>query len=249
MCLVTATDYADNNTTASLQATTSTVLPDPTVTVTEYSSTISGDIGEDVAGVTVTLNLKREIGTTYTTIATAATRTDDSGQWSATLSPRAGFVSGDQLSVQYAPPSTQPTRTVPAAATYGGSGSWTYFPSGSISSDGLTVTPSLSGSCSALSIIVDGASHATVSRPNFSCTYSPTPALSDRNLVQVAYETTATADDGSTSNLTTLSNAGLVGGSTSPPICDADLVSDQVTCNNLSPGTFAVSLNGGRRCR
>jgi hypothetical protein len=251
VCQVTVTDGADDQP-ASPTLTTATVLPDPNVTVTEYSGALSGNIGESVPGVTVALNLKRQLATSsFTTIATVAATTDSAGHWSATLSPQAGYVSGDELSVQYGPPAaqpaqpTQPTQPIPAAATYGG-GLGAFFPTATISPDGGTVTSSsFVSSCLALSIIVDGVSHATSARPNFSCAYSPDVALTDQNSVELSYTQPETANDGSTSNLTLVSAEGLVGATSSPPTCDADLVSDAVTCVNLNAGSFAVSFNGG----
>lgn len=53
------------------------------------------------------------------------------------------------------------------------------------------------------------------------------------------------ANNGSSSNLTTVADVGLLGASQAPPTCTGDLVSGQVVCSNLNAGTFAVSRNSG----
>lgn len=267
VCQVTELDGGDN-TTATATAVTGIVLPDPGVTITQYSPTVTGNIGESVAGVSVTATLKRS-SVALTDVATATTTTGPDGSWSLTLAPEnpstgppnavTGY--GDQLALQYAPPSGQ-TTTVPADTTYGS----TYYDSvrflnasSTIATDGLTITGppafQVNGSCASLSFMIDGAANATTQQPNGACALSLGTPVTDQNRVQASFTSPyKDAANGAPSNLTTISDVGLPGtGQTSsyggnglgPPTCSADLVSGHLVCNDLNAGTFAVSRNGG----
>ncbi len=245
VCRVTTTDYSDNTTSSAVSAPTGTVLPDPSVTITPYSSAVSGNIGESKAGVTVTATLERRNGAGGATPVTSTTSTTDAtGGWSLSLAPHA-FVGGggDQLAVHYAPPAGQ-TVTVPEDTTYAGQ----YDPTAEISADGAAINESnYVGPCGNVSFLINGTAHPATTRPNGSCSFSPSSALTDQDHVQsaVTHPSYTDATNGSSSILTTVSDVGLPGLSQGPPTCTGDLVSGQVVCGNLDTGTFSVSRNGG----
>lgn len=216
------------------------VLPDPSVTITLYSPTVSGNIGENVAGASVTVTLKRTVsGGSPADVAAATTTTDSNGNWGLSLAaenPSSGpanaysnagypgsYPAADQLVVHYAPPSGRST-TVPEDATY----SSAYFLSAysNISADGSTVTESQNyGGCTAVSFVIDGTAQPAVQQLNGSCGFTPTAPLTDQDYVQVELtRSTTDTTNQSLSNVTAISDVGLlgVGGA---PTCSADLVS------------------------
>ena len=264
ICQVTVHDYSDNTTSTGTSAPTAAVLPQPSVTIAQYSPAVSGNIGENVAGVSVTVTLQRLVTspTTMRDVASATVTTDSSGNWTATLAPEnppngppnaftpQQYSNGpDQLDVRYAPPSGQAT-TLPDDTTYTNTYNLFLGNQNTISADGSIITSNVSvygpgGRCTGLSYIVDGTTHSATQQPNGKCAYSPTSSLTDQDHVQ-ASSTTSYSDttNGSSSLLTGISDVGLRG-VTGAPTCSADLVSGQVICGPLNSGTFAVSRNGG----
>jgi hypothetical protein len=233
LCQVTASDGTPADATATSPAST-TVLPEASVTITQYSGTVKGNIGMASAGVTVNLTLVRA----GVTVATAAPTTNGSGDWTTTLSRPYG-APDDVLEVSYT------GSVVPPPANYsnynGFLGNQT-----TISSDGSTVSvPSNGPDCSSESVIVDGTPHGTVSNGNDECQLTG-QLLTDNNHVQEADTSTWSAGDGSISLLTDVADVGLKGVGYSeasgfgPPTCTADLVSKEVTCYDLGPGTFSI---------
>ncbi len=203
------------------------------VTITEYSPVISGNIGESVGGVTVTLSLARS----STTVAGATATTDDNGAWHATLRPVSpatgpshGFYVDDALAVSYAPPAGSPTQAVPSDSTYV---EQTQFLGAVISPDGTTVVLNGFVDCRHVRYVVNGT--AEVPNETSRCPFSPAAPFTDADHVLVQYVS---------GGALWRANVGLLGES-NPPTCDADLVSHVVTCGSLNTGQFVVALDGG----
>ena len=270
VCQVTEYDFSDQTTATATSAPTGIVLPSPSVTITQYSTGVSGNIGENVAGVSVTATLERSGA--MTEVAVATTTTDASGNWTATLAPENppngpanAFSLGDQLAVHYAPPSGQ-TTTVPEDTTYAsaystGASTVVQFvgSQSTIAGDGSTLSgPSVystAGPCAGLSFVIDDSAHATTQQPNGTCVFAPSPSLTDQDHVQASSTTSyRDATTGSSSALTAISDVGLLGVNGGypgggAPTCTGDLVSGEVVCGPVNNGTFAVSLNGGPQSR
>lgn len=238
------------------------------VTITRFSTAVSGNIGSSVSGVTVSLTLNRATGSGSATaqVATATAVTDAGGAWSATLTPvnptggppNAFGAPGDTLTASYAPPAARPATTVPPDFTYseatlaggffgGASGVQFEGLESSISADGSTLTGQIAGpDCTSFSFLIDGAQEATSAGSGGPCTLQPASDVTDADHVQAAYTTVISDDSGDRSTVTAIDDVGLPGtGAVGPPTCTADLVFDTVTCVNLDGGNFAVTRNGG----
>lgn len=262
ICVESIMDTGDASTSSSESAASLSVVPLPSVTITQYSPAVSGNIGESLAGVTVTVGLERPTGVGIATrqVAAATATTIADGSWTATLAPanpssgpnNAFGAVGDQLTTHYAPPSGSPSATVPADLTYSDTGTFApngvFFQGGStlIAADGSAISDNgVTGpDCSALSFVIDGAVNATGATTNQACTFQASPSVTDAKHVQASY--TAQFQGSSVANLTTISDVGLLGvGTIGGPACSGDLVTGQLVCNNLNAGNFAVSRNGG----
>jgi hypothetical protein len=258
-CEVTERDPADNMTALATSAATAFVLPEASITLTQYSPDLSGNIGEGVGGVTVTAILTRS----GRAIATGSTTTTSSGVWkdltltpeNPTGGPPAALAFSDQLSLDYTPPAGQ---IAPLDTTYaGGFGS-----QAAISPDGSTVTATeVYPGCSAIEFVIDGTWNPTTQgssvdgMPVSTCSYTPSTPLTDADQVQETE--TSTRTDSTTravSNVTTVTNLGLVGEAgpspgpgvwSSAPTCNADLASGEIDCFDLTAGSFTVSRPGG----
>lgn len=262
VCVETEEDFTDFTTATANSAPSTAVTPEPSVTITRFSPTVSGDIGEALAGVTVTLALKRPTGQGSGTVQVAAgtATTNSSGSWSATLAPvnpttgpaNAFGASSDALITHYAPPMGS-TTVVPLDFSYvegtlGGGQVQFQGLNSSISTNGLGVTTSIVGpDCSSISVILDGGvPNETAGAPGTPCMFVPGAALTDQSHVQVSYAGTLTDTTGAVANLMAIDDVGLLGtGPNGQPSCTADLVFTTVTCSNLNAGTFAISRNGG----
>jgi hypothetical protein len=227
--------------------------PAASVTVTAFSPTVSGNIGENVAGVGVTVSLVRS----GTTVATATATTSGSGDWTATLVSTVGSAHGfapggsdplafggaDSLAVHYEPPAASPSTAVPPDLSSG----FGFARNAHIAHDGSAVvgldnrtTPDPQGQpCPGLRFIVNG----TVEVPTFvhfhECQYTPPSPLGDSDDVQAQSATTV-----GSSTLFAVDDLGLPGFG-AIPTCDADLVTGHVTCRRLDTGQFTISHNGG----
>jgi hypothetical protein len=252
VCIEIATDE-DTGGTATSQSAPVAVLPTAAVTLTQYSPAVNGDIGESVSGVTVTLTLQRAAGggNPPRTVATATTTTGTAGKWSATLTPSVAGPSdafdapGDQLLVAYSGGASGTIR--PANATYTQSDVDFAGSNTTISSDGKTVDTSAdSFDCTRVGFVIDGTTHAATQNANALCEFKPATALTDNNHVQTELTTPVSGFTGD-SDLTTISDAGLVGEGFNPgqsdgaPTCDADLVTGLITCDGLNGAAFTVS--------
>ena len=261
ICQESVEDTGDFSTSSAESLSSEFVVPLPDVTITLYSPVISGNIGEGLAGVTVTVGLDRPTGAGATTreIATATTTTLADGSWTATLTPTnptSGPTSafgavGDELTTHYASPSAG--EAVPLDLTYQDNG--TFGPNGAffqgastiIAAGGSAISDNgiMGPDCSGLSFVIDGTTDSTNAASGEPCTFESSPNLTDANHVQSAY-TGEFLGTSSVARLTTISDVGLVGvGATGPPTCSGDLVSGKVECTNLSGGAYAVSRNNG----
>lgn len=247
ICTITEESSVDNASSAPVaSAPSAEVLPYPSVNLTEYQPSVSGNIGESDAGVGVSVALERG----GQSVASASTKTAPDGSWSTTLlnpnSAAEGVTSLDTVVVSYQAPSGSSGMTIPDVSTYAapafsGEGA-------TISADGDSVSlPYAYPSCAAqYAVIVNGQSQPAATAPVSGCTFTPSKPLTDADAVQVA-STVSEHDptNGALSSLTTTSDAGLLGVAGGAPICSADLVSGQVTCARLDGSSFAITDNGG----
>ena len=269
-CTVTATEFgvAISTVQSAPSAPTPSVTPVPALTLTQYSPTVTGNAGESTSGISVSLTLVRgesTIGTIAggTTVGTAVATTNSTGDWAATLTSSIGppndvafGVLFDELLVHYSGSGTLPPDV--AYSLMGGMYNSVQFlgDSSTISTDGGTVSLSNRGQgCAGEGVLVNGgAAQGTSSGANNDCVYTPATALTDQDHVQARFAYTyssGTGGSGVTSNLTTVSDVGLLGVGASEasgvpaPTCTVDLVSGQVVCSDLNAGTFAVTNHRG----
>ena len=255
VCVVSASD-GEGTTATAASAPASATTPLPAVTLTEYSPSVSGNIGEDVTGVTVNVTLKRvdQNGVLQTVASGSAAAGSTTGAWSATLTPSVGSQAdafgapGDELDVSYTGSGVLPpngTYSVNNGVTFLGEQS-TISPNGAIVA--LPYGAYLTNPCDSEQVSIGGAAPqaTTYNATNGDCELGG-QTLTDNQLVQALGTSTITAADATNSVLTTISDIGLlgVGGGQSQgfgaPTCSADLVSGLVTCENLGSGTFSVS--------
>lgn len=227
----------------------------PTVETTRYSSTVSGNVGSE--GVGVTVSLLRD----GTVVASAPEVTTNSkGEWAATLPAHAPSDPLDVVDVDYS------GLAAPVNGSYGdGSGTFSepwisFFESGiSITADGTTgevVCTNGVVTCSSVSATVQYASGG--SPVTFSGTTDPSNSevddISFSPAVTAADTVTITGQfsepDGSTFDLTVpgpLPGLGdvLGGQGAAPPSCTADLVTLTATCNSLAPGSYILTQKRG----
>ncbi len=257
VCDVIGTDETTGGAATVPSAPTAAVVPLPSVTLTEFSPNASGNIGENVANVTATINLERAAeGGGLVTVASGSGVTSSTGAWSATLAAKAPFTGsyafgapGDELVVSYSG-----AATLPPSTTYNQSfGNLFIGESSTISPDGKTLAmPSESGGsgpCSGQSFIVNGGSPLPTSQDGAgNCAATLTTAATDNSVIQADFtQSQQIGPSGLSSNLTTRSPVGLLGTGTSEangqgaPTCSVDLVSGQVSCDGLNTGSFTVT--------
>src|ERR1700729_1355643 len=177
ICEETVLDTGDDSIATAYSVASAAVLPVPSITITQYSPEVSGNVGENLAGVQVAVSLHRptDLGPTTDQVASASTTTSADGSWTATLSPSvtgpadAFGAAGGQLTTQYSPPIGMPSAPVPAILTYADSG--VFGPDGQmfqgdrsmISADGTTITSQsvAEPDCPSLSFIIDGHTEPT----------------------------------------------------------------------------------------
>ena len=245
ICVVTERD-SDGGTLTVDSAAAAPTSPFPSIQVTEDSAQISGNAGEDVAGVRVSLELVRG----GLDVASATATTSGAGAWTAALSlggnggSPIGVTGGDTLDVSYAAPAGQ-TTTVPATSSYGPLAYELFNVTANILSDGSMVNTPSEGGCGNQGLLVNGVAE-TFTQQGEECAYSPINPLTAQDDVEGTDSvTTPSAPDGSESTLEGIAPAGLPGATGGAPICSADLVSDLVTCTNLASAAYAVRVNGG----
>lgn len=258
VCEESVVDTTSDQTTSVSSAPTVVVTPLASVTLTQYSTTVTGNIGENVAGVSVSLSgaLPASYGNspTYVTVASGSTTTSASGDWSITLAPTNAAYGAE--------PAGQPEENY--AITYSGGPSGTTLPAdvagtlptppitygASVNATGTTVQiPAgcqVQGGSYGTAVIIDGTSYEAAYNGSEQCVYSPISPLTDSDTVQAETTQPTTVDsNGDLLVVTAIADAGLVGGGSSQPACAADLVYDTVTCWGLNSASFTVSLDGG----
>src|ERR1700704_4801988 len=119
-CVVRATDVNDNNTAEQGSSNSTNVVPVGTVKLVRFSNQLSGNIGQNVQGVSVTVHLQRAnaVLSPYD-VATATGTTNSAGVWTGSLAnanppggpTRAPFTDADLIVVHYAQ-GTAPGATV-----------------------------------------------------------------------------------------------------------------------------------------
>ena len=249
-CVETASDVDTGGLASITSPPTGGVAPQPSVTITEYSPTVSGSIGESVAGVAVSAALEREDAAgSEVVVAHANAATDTNGAWTLTLSPTSGSVpdalgaGGDELVISYAGGSAAAGTALPALDTFQQGGDVPFDTSSSISAAGTLVASGSVPDCSTLTYVVDGTSHPT-SADAEGCGYAPGPALTDNNHVQAAQtELEAVNASGDVAEVTAIDDVGLLGvpSGGGAPTCTADYVSGTVSCGPLNGGKFLVT--------
>jgi hypothetical protein len=223
----------------------------PSVTLTQYSQTIRGNIGQNVAGVTVSATLSRwGRYDAPPVVINAGGITNSDGSWSVTLPAGVGYgMPFDTLALSY----TGGGVTIPSATYTSGSYPGVPFPGGlaTISADGNTLA--MQASCLGMSFVVDGGSPLpTALDSSNSCAVTLSSPVTDANHVQAVYTNSSYSENGQApSSLTAISDVGLVGTGfreaqgVGPPICSVDLITRQITCSGLNGGEFAVSDSNG----
>jgi hypothetical protein len=229
----------------------------PTVTITRYSDTVSGNVGSATAGIGVSVALVRA-GTTVDTA--PSTVTDAAGDWTATFARHAPSDGLDVVQVNYS------GTGAPANASYGnanGDGTTpglNFFDSNvSLSSDGLTGAVLCNNSsgvtCASLAAEVTyaaGGSSTSSGSPDATnpdvqdLSFSPAVAPGDAVVITGDF----TEPDGSSLVLNVpapmpgvgdvLSNQG-----SQRPVCAADLVLGQVVCGPLATGQYDLLQSRG----
>jgi hypothetical protein len=206
----------------------------PSVSVTNYSPTIHGNIGTATAGVSVTVRLERD-GTTVAT--TPAATTDANGDWTATLSGHAPSNAADRLDVEYGGTGAP---SVGAQYTFSPDG----LESAVVAADGSSVAISCDactgGSLPVHVVYSDGSSDDVTAVPTgtgYAASLSPPVAASD----VVTYTGSVTEAD-LAGNPTTLqlNNRASLPGQVAPPACAGDLSLGAATCFLLPDGQYDV---------
>jgi hypothetical protein len=229
----------------------------PSVHITRYSSTISGNIGAATAGVKVTAALVRA----ETTIETSPVATTNaSGEWTAALAAHAPSDALDVIKVHYSGTGAPPESTYGEPSETGTKPGIGFFDNNiSIAEDGasggVVCTNFAEAKCAALSAHVaysGGAQETVVGTPDISneqieeLAFSPALKVNDVVTITGSF----TEEDGSTLELTVpapmpgLGNVFSGGGSVAPR-CTADLVTLAVTCAPLSAGSYSLTQTRG----
>jgi hypothetical protein len=237
----------------------------PTVNVTAYSKTVTGNIGSSTSGVKATVSLLR--GNPPTAVATVTSAgTNASGEWTATLPTHAPGDARDILNVSYSG-----TGAPSGTFAYGGSnGSGPCSPcepaptllgflSGkvSIESSGDTITIECTnapggGTCSKVAVSVDGApTEATKEEggQKYSLTFGKAVTPGDSVLVSATVPVTGPPSASSFTLTVPAPLPGATGFSRGPviaPTCQGDVVSNSFSCIDLAPGEYKVKETGTR---
>lgn len=213
----------------------------PSVHVTQFSSTVSGNIGTATPGVSVAVSLVRADGfpLVQTTVASASTTTNASGAWTVALPGHAPADPRDEIDVTYSG----------AGAPSNGD----YPEVGDAIGNGVALDPT---QLSVLDPALDaGQQYASVSvtqnAGTSAATYSPgdetwtlAGSFADADAIDVMVTQTVSGADLSVTIPAPLT--GYSSGFGGLPACSADLVTKQVDCANLNEGAYAlVQRRGG----
>jgi hypothetical protein len=207
----------------------------PTVVITQYSPTVSGNIGTATSGVAVTVQLQRGGGT----VALATTATDLAGDWTATLASHAPSNPSDGVVVEYAgtgaPPNVQ--YSVSSATFFG--------PQITIAADGGSLFAACGLSCFNAAGLTFHVAHAggatqdvttTGAFGSGSATLTPAVGLND----VVTFVNPITSSDGAGVQQTVVfrTRVGLPGAGTVPPSCTGDLATGVASCSGLPTASY-----------
>lgn len=244
---------------AATGAAASPALSDPSVIVTRWSPTVSGNEGTAPNGPTsVTISLSRIDGTgERRVVASGAATVAGEGSWSATLVPEATApparshapaLPGDQLDVQYTGASVPPDQAVGPGLFYD------ILDSATLSADGSHADyVSSTGDCSTVTFDANGSLVPTTLHPAATpsdvdtCRADFFPPLSSDDSLQVR-DAGIMFDAPEVEGVEDVGLPGAAAGDgqgAGPPTCDADLVDATVTCSHLNGGAFEVARNGG----
>ncbi|MGO9205776.1 MAG: hypothetical protein ACLQBX_06235, partial [Candidatus Limnocylindrales bacterium] len=236
----------------------------PSVSVTAYSKTITGNIGSPTSGVKATVSLLRGNPPTAVETVTSA-GTNASGEWTATLLKHAPGDARDILDVKYSAGGPS------GIFTYGGSNgpggpcppceaapTLLGFLTGkvSIDSSGETLTVDCSnapegGTCGGVNVSVDGAAPtpATLEEGGrkFSLTFGTAVTPGDSVLVSATVPVSGFPESSSftlTVSAPLPGAQGLFGAPVIAPTCQGDLASKTISCWDLVPGEYSVEEAG-----
>jgi len=236
----------------------------PSVSVTAYSKTITGNIGSPTSGVKATVSLLRGNPPTAVETVTSA-GTNASGEWTATLLKHAPGDARDILNVKYSAGGPS------GIFTYGGSNgpggpcppceaapTLLGFLTGkvSIDSSGETLTVDCSnapegGTCGGVNVSVDGAAPtpATLEEGGrkFSLTFGTAVTPGDSVLVSATVPVSGFPESSSftlTVSAPLPGAQGLFGAPVIAPTCQGDLASKTISCWDLVPGEYSVEEAG-----
>jgi hypothetical protein len=255
---ITCMEQASNGTDPAVSAASSNSLVaggnPPTVAVTLYSSTVSGNEGFTPGGATtVTVKLQRTpaSGTPVTVASGSGPVSTTDGSWSLPLTPAAttppsrahAFAIGqDILVVHYAGTGAPADQIVSAANSLPQLGA-----DSSVASNGAGAIfqPDFGGDCTTAFFLKDGTSVPTSAGVS-GCQATFSPAVTDSNHLAISDTVLLSAVGGTGGGLVTgISDMGLLqpagGTSLSPPACSADLVDGTVSCSGLNQGSFTVT--------
>jgi hypothetical protein len=241
-CTVKAEDPGDASTTDASSSNSVTIVPSPSVTVNVFSPAVSGNIGANTAGVSVTVSLRRfEIGGSIPVdVATLSTTTDANGAWSGNLA-NVGPATGPQRT-----PSDGFDRIV---VDYGGSGTpppdVTYqFDTdaldSAVASNGTSASAAQPGDCSDVKFTKNGGAPINTTPAGGRCEATFAPVLTDEDTLLVRR---TTHPEGS--NLTFVAPTPVLGGDSGTPRCSGDLVTGFVGCHNIGGGSYTLSRSRG----
>jgi hypothetical protein len=251
-CVETAVDATTGGTASTTSAATIPVEPLAAVTITEYSPTLAGNVGENIAGISVSASLEREdIHGDESVVATGSAATSAAGAWSLSLTPTAGSTleafgaPGDALAISYSR-GTAPNGTVPPpTGTLLQSSTVPFDSSSSISADGSEISNSELPDCTGLQYLVNGVAEST-SADASGCGYVPGAPVTADDHVQAAQTDWEPIDQGGyTAVVTAIDEVGLPGvpPGQGVPVCSADYVYGVVECDDLTVGAFTVTVN------
>lgn len=215
----------------------------PVVAITQYSPTVSGNIGTATSGVAVTLQLQRASAT----VAQATTTTDGAGDWTATLPAHAPSNPSDAVLVAYAgagaPPDVQ--YSVSSATFFG--------PQINVAADGSSISASCFFSCSnaaGLAFHIDYAGGAaqdvTTAGSASSASATLTPAVGLSDVVTFVQPITFSSGAGVQQTVVFRTRIGLPGQGSVPPGCTGDLATGAASCSGLpAAGYDLVRVRAG----
>jgi hypothetical protein len=247
-CAVRATDNNDAMTATAESANQATVLPSGSVSLTRFSSSVSGHITDVGAGVNVTVSLRRpELDGPDVTVATFTAMTDTNGDWNgalvnvgpATGPARVPFTDSDRVAVHYSGGSPLPVDALIAP-------NFDELQQARVAASGGTADVPILTLCADTTFTVDGGPPVATSTTGGVCEATFGTPVTDEDAVAVRVR--RLYDDGSKVTLTAPvgpRGAGFGGTSSGVPTCTGDLVTGEVECGTLPPGNYTLTRSRG----